>query len=403
MKRKWLLPLCITVGVLLLCAAAILIAVGIISEKGFSLTEGRLYLEEDQVWLIEDSGGAVSLSDRTKKKALFQNSVSGDRVLVLHDWMLETYPAKTGVYGIWRLEKGDGSYRPADAVLDRVDIGWHDRGAYLLDTMTDYEFEARYIRTDGYHENIFYPQVKRIRSAEQLQEYCEENRSLYQFEQKSDGAESFLEACQRYDEAYFEKQCLILVLLQEGSGSVRHKVDRVGTGDGSTVISIQTITPEVGTCDMALWHILIEPEPALAVPEVGDGDVTLLLSENVAETPARTVTYSNEQTQISVELPDGWASSVTDEGITVWPETQSDGKLRISYYPGGFGVCGTGLTTKAIRLGEIEATQGTYDGAKLWDFISIGRQYAVINENADIWWSTYGEEAMEILETLTFA
>lgn len=401
MKRKWLLPLCITAGVLLLCAAAVLIAVGVITEKGFSVTPGRLYLEEDQVWLIEDSGGAVSLSDRTKTKDLFQNSVSGDRVLVLHDWMLETYPAQTGAYMLWCLEEGDGSYRPEDAVLGRVDIGWHDRGTYLLDTMTDYEFEARYIRTDGFHENIFYPQVKLIRSAEQLQEYCEENRSLYQFEQKADGAESFLEACRRYDAAYFEKQCLILVLLKEGSGSVRHKVDRVGTGDGSTVISIQTITPEVGTCDMALWHILIEPEPALAVPEVGDGDVTLLLDETEAVMPERTVTYSTEQAQMSVKLLAGWTSSVTDEGITVWPENRADGKLRIAYYPGGFGVCGTGLSSKEIQLGENKAVQGTYDGAKLWDFISIGRQYAVINEGADAWWNTCGQEAMQILETLT--
>ena len=397
MKRRWILPLCITAGVLLLCAAAVLIAVGVIAEKGFSLTEGKLYLEEDQVWLIEDSGGAVSLSDRTKAKDLFENSVSGDRVLLLHDWMLETYPARTGAYMLWCLKKGDGSYRPGDAVLGRVDIGWHDRGAYLLDTMTDCEFEARYIRTDGYHENISYPQLQLIRSVDQLESYCEENRSLYQFSQSSDGAESFLEACRRYDEAYFEKQSLLLVLLQEGSGSTRHQVERVGTADGDTVVSIRTVTPEVGTCDMALWHVLIEP--GVQLPE--GATITLLLDETEAVTPARTVTYSNEQTQISLKLLDGWTSLVTDDGVTIWPESCGEGKLRIAYYPGGFGVCGTGLSTKEIRLGENEGTQGTYDGAKLWDFISFGRQYAVINENADIWWSTYGEEAMEILETLT--
>lgn len=399
MKRKWILPVCIAAGVLLVCAAVFFIAAGVISEKGFSFTEGRLYLEDDRAWLIEESGGAVSLSDRTKDKDLFRDCVSGDRVLVLHDWMLETYPAQTGAYGIWCLEKGNGDYRPEDAVLGRVDIGWHDRGSYLLDTMTDYAFEARYIRTDGYHENIFYPRLQMIRSADQLQTYCRENGSLYQFEQGTDGTESFLEACERYDEAYFENQCLILVLLQEGSGSTRHKVDRVGTADGDTVISIQTITPEVGTCDMAAWHILIEPDSTLELPQ--GGKVALLLDETVAVTPERTVTYSTEQAQMSVKLLAGWASSVTDDGMVIWPETCSDGKLRIAYYPGGFGVCGTGLSSKEIQLGTHTAVQGTYDGAKLWDFISIGRQYAVINEGADAWWNTCGQEAMQILETLT--
>lgn len=399
MKRKWIVPVCIAAGVLLVCVAAFFIAAGVISEKGFSLTEGRLYLEDDKAWLIEESGGAVSLSDRTKDKDLFRDCVSGDRVLVLHDWLLETYPAQTGAYGIWCLEKGNGDYRPEDAVLGRVDIGWHDRGSYLLDTMTDYAFEARYIRTDGYHENISYPRLQMIRSADQLQTYCRENGSLYQFDRGTDGAESFLEACRHYDEAYFENQCLILVLLQEGSGSTRHKVDRVGTADGDTVISIQTITPEVGTCDMAAWHILIEPDSTLELPQ--GGKVALLLDETVAVTPERTVTYSTEQTQMSVKLLAGWASSVTDDGMVIWPETCSDGKLRIAYYPGGFGVCGTGLSSKEIQLGAHTAVQGTYDGAKLWDFISIGRQYAVINEGADAWWSTCGQEAMQILETLT--
>lgn len=402
MKRKWIVPVCIAAGVLLVCVAAFFIAAGVISEKGFSFTEGRLYLEDDKAWLIEESGGAVSLSDRTKDKDLFRDCVSGDRVLVLHDWMLETYPAQTGAYRLWCLEKGNGDYRPDDAVLGRVDMGWHDRASYLLDTMTDYAFEACYIRTDGYHENMVYPQMQVIRSADQLQTYCRENGSLYQFEQGTDGAESFLEACERYDEAYFEKQCLLLVLLQEGSGSIRHKVDRVGTADGDTVISIQTITPEVGTCDMAAWHILIEPDSTLEFPK--GGKVALLLDETVAVTPERTVTHSNEQASISLALPEGWASSADDSGddlsVTIWPEDHAEGKLRISYYPGGFGVCGTGLSSKEIQLGENKAVQGTYDGARLWDFISIGHQYAVINEGADSWWSTYGQEAMQILETL---
>lgn len=88
----------------------------------------------------------------------------------------------------------------------------------------------------------------------------------------SDTTIGFLDACDKYDEKYFENQILVMVLLEEGSGSVRHNVESVKVAqDDKLYISICAIVPEVGTCDMAEWHILIEPEEGIDV--VNEADV----------------------------------------------------------------------------------------------------------------------------------
>jgi hypothetical protein len=52
---------------------------------------------------------------------------------------------------------------------------------------------------------------------------------------------------------------LIFVLLEEGSGSVRHEVRSIElTEDQKISISIDRNVPEVGTDDMAQWHIILE-------------------------------------------------------------------------------------------------------------------------------------------------
>ncbi len=124
-------------------------------------------------------------------------------------------------------------------------------------------FTARYIRTNGYRDGVSYPVVTLIDSAAALRRYYEANRALYDFSHKetvySDTTVGFVDAIAGYDEAWFETHQLLLVLLEEGSGSVRHEVTRVTAGAEPT-IDIDRLIPEVGTDDMAEWHILIETD-----------------------------------------------------------------------------------------------------------------------------------------------
>ena len=131
-----------------------------------------------------------------------------------------------------------------------------------------YAFEAQYIRTDGYSDDRSYPYHTVISSRAELEAYYESYKDTYNLERRekvySDSTIGFLDACDKYDDAYFERQNLVLIVLQEGSGSVRHEITDVrrhrlenGASDG-WAITIKSKAPEVVTDDMAQWHLFLE-------------------------------------------------------------------------------------------------------------------------------------------------
>ena len=67
----------------------------------------------------------------------------------------------------------------------------------------------------------------------------------------------FTEGLAALDEAFFAEQSLLILYLEEGSGSDRHRVDQVIAEDGTVTVTLTTLEPEIGTCDMAYWAILI--------------------------------------------------------------------------------------------------------------------------------------------------
>lgn len=294
---------------------------------------------------------------------------------------------------------------------ENLDMGAGETENVLAAPAIDIDFDARYVRTDGYHEGIEYPVVRIVRSDRELKSYYEANKEKYDLERRdkvySDTTVGFLDACDRYDDAYFEDHILIMVLLEEGSGSVRHKVRSVNmSADGRCCIYIERIVPEAGTCDMAEWHILIEPEAGLEIEK--ESDVTVFVDGIDPHTRPELVRHGRGYANIFLAISDGWEFE-TEDGedsnsfcIAFWPAERSEGKIRVLYYD-AFGVCGTGLEQEKIILGNYEARKGTYDDHKVWDFIRlIGTpgDYVIMNEGASRWWDEYGDEAMGILNTL---
>ena len=282
------------------------------------------------------------------------------------------------------------------------------------DDIIECEFSAQYIRTDGYHDGVHYPVVTVVHSVDELNAYYEANKDKYSLERRagaisSDSTIGFLDACDKYDEEYFESKILLLVLLEEGSGSVRHKVGRVSINDDEITVDIATIIPEVGTDDMADWHILIEPEAGVFAKDADN--ITVYIDGRDATEKITDVYYEKGYANISLTLKEGWEYDIVDEpdtkefAVNIYPAGQKENKLRIAYF-NGFGVCGTGLKQEEIILGEYDAWMGTYDNNKVWDFISIKDtfgDYAILNEGGKEWWSEYGDEAMKILATLKVA
>ena len=108
-----------------------------------------------------------------------------------------------------------------------------------------WQWTAQYVRADRYMENALYPQVQVADSLEKLNTY--------------DGFDRIADACTGYDETFFKDRFLVMVLLQEYSGSITHEVLGVKqTAENKTAISIKRIVPQVCTNDMAQWHIIVE-------------------------------------------------------------------------------------------------------------------------------------------------
>ena len=153
-----------------------------------------------------------------------------------------------------------------------------------------YAFEAQYIRTDGYSEGRNYPYHMVINSKEELQAYYEANKKLFDLERKekvySDTTIGFLDACDKYDDTYFERQNLVLIVLEEGSGSIRHEITDVRNRwdeNGASLgwnITINRIIPEVCTDDMAQWHLFLEVQ----MGDVIKSDDDLWINEKLSTT-----------------------------------------------------------------------------------------------------------------------
>ena len=106
------------------------------------------------------------------------------------------------------------------------------------------------------------PQVHIIQDRKALDAYLETYEySLLPGETYPIGQQiSFYSGCQQYDEAFFRENYLILLLLEEGSGSTRHRVHHVAqTPDGKVELSVESVLPGgIGTCDVAYWHLVFE-------------------------------------------------------------------------------------------------------------------------------------------------
>lgn len=119
--------------------------------------------------------------------------------------------------------------------------------------------------------------------------------------------------------------------------------------------------------------------------------------------------------EISIALPEGWSYEAcpmdSDNlmsgmyGIQFHPEGVEEGYIAIVYID-FFGVCGTGLSLEHTQIAGQPVSIGTYDNHTYWDYVSFGEGYegiVALTYWVEDWWSEYGEQALEILDTLSFA
>lgn len=66
-----------------------------------------------------------------------------------------------------------------------------------------------------------------------------------------------------YDDGFFDRSSLIAVFLPSGSGSVKYVVKNLEAGPNSVVVQFDRFSPQMQTCDMSYWLVLIDSHQKL--------------------------------------------------------------------------------------------------------------------------------------------
>ena len=88
-------------------------------------SEGRVLIADNGSYLIVlDDHSPIRMSDCSRKGGAFLDLQTGDKIRILHDGVLLSYPGQTGVYWVRLLERGSGEDIPEDVLLALQELGW---------------------------------------------------------------------------------------------------------------------------------------------------------------------------------------------------------------------------------------------------------------------------------------
>lgn len=272
-----------------------------------------------------------------------------------------------------------------------------------IDNVTVVKAKAQYVRANAENPPKL-PYVAAIRSTKALKEYAERfavdaDRDNSQY---SDGTISFNMVAEKYTDDYFINNQLYICMLLEPSGSIRHEVDTLRIiNDEDIEITINRIQPEVGTDDMALWHIFVETEQN----DIDDDDIEIYV-DGKNETHPIDVKYAKGAIGINLTLKPDWRYSTieTDNkyGVSIWHKDSADKNIDIFYRTEPVGLCGTGLSNETVTIGSYTATAYRYDdlpGFFMINFDTVSGGYYIENLSLPI----ESRELEEIIKTLSLS
>ena len=274
---------------ILLLAAAVFWAA---SSRSLSFTTGYYLAAENGTHLLIDGNTPIQLSDRTKVGKLFDGLASGDRIRVLHDGVAESYPARTGAYGISKLVSGSIEDIPISVLESLMDLGWTFDGIKRAEqpipvnpfptavSWANYGNETllwshALNRDKAGISSVQHLPVLRFDSATELDAFKSEVSDEFDTQHDYDEIPSFDAVTSKMNEDFFASNSLLLVYVWSGSCTWRYGVNRVDIEKDYLSVHVQrTDSFEVGDCAMAGWFITLSvPKDTLDGITVFDADL----------------------------------------------------------------------------------------------------------------------------------
>ena len=184
-KKKWMIPLCVIGGLLLVCAGLLWYMVS----HSLDFSVGRCLVAENGSYMFIDGNSPIVMSNRKDKEGMFAGLETGDKILLLHDGIQESYPGGTGAYWYMKLEDGTQADIPEQVMEELAELGWtivaNEADPNVVAPAPEaYAFDAQYIRTDGYSDDRSYPYHAVISSKAELEAYYEAYKDIYDLERR---------------------------------------------------------------------------------------------------------------------------------------------------------------------------------------------------------------------------
>ena len=235
MKKKILVIISVIVCV-------IAIGVFILAGKGISPSVGQ-YLRTDNSDMIILGKSPIVMSTRSGKE-MFEKYEIGDKILVLHDGINESYPGSTGVYFSVKLADGHISHISETVLRQLCELGWVSAENLLVSTNTYHSsffdiitastgsiFDTDKIKlaadnsavmneNEPYHFPVF-----AFHTYESFRDFLDNFDK--NFDSGHSDADDFREKFKDLNEEYFKENSVILVPYYTGSGNVSYDVESV--------------------------------------------------------------------------------------------------------------------------------------------------------------------------------
>ena len=259
-----------------IAAAALLLVLAVlwgVSRRSLSLSVGHCLVSDSGSHMLVVDNSPIQLSDRTKGGRLLEGLTSGDKVLVLHDGVAESYPARTGAYGVWNLRGGSIEDVPVAVVESLMDLGWTFDGIEREESpiptnpfptavsWANYGDETllweRALNRDKAGSSQYLP-ILRFDSADELAAFKAQMDGVFTTQQGYDEMPSFEAVTADMDGDFFTGNSLLLTYVWAGSCTWRYDVNRVDTEKNCLTVHVQrTDSAEIGDCAMAGWFITL--------------------------------------------------------------------------------------------------------------------------------------------------
>ena len=110
---------------MVLILALVCLGGAVLTAGGESVTVFQyLHSDGNRHIVIDQDGSPIVIRDLSDTGTLFNGLERGDRALVLHDGVAESYPARSGAYWCLRLGGGAPDDLPRDTLNQLAELGW---------------------------------------------------------------------------------------------------------------------------------------------------------------------------------------------------------------------------------------------------------------------------------------